>query len=162
MSAKTPAEIAADNKTKFHTALGKLHSDLEAIKKDEKNPFFNSSYVPLNKMIKTLRPVLKKHGFILSQPTDIANSQNGIVNVVFTRLEHSETGLGDVSKLAIDNNLIVGKNGKADMQGLGGAITYARRYTLSALLGLEEIDDDGNTAVGNKPKKGGVKAKDGF
>ena len=33
-----------------------------------------------------------------------------------------------------------------DMQKLGGAITYARRYTLSALLSMQAEDDDGNAA----------------
>lgn len=38
------------------------------------------------------------------------------------------------------------------MQALGGAITYARRYALSAMVGITQDDDDGNTAVGKPPK----------
>jgi hypothetical protein len=37
-----------------------------------------------------------------------------------------------------------------DMQKLGGAITYARRYALVSMFGLESIDDDGNVAVGKE------------
>ena len=37
---------------------------------------------------------------------------------------------------------------KPDMQQLGSAVTYARRYSLMPLLNLECIDDDGNLASG--------------
>lgn len=139
-------EVPQDSKQKFHAALLKLHGDIEAFTKDESNPFFKSKYVPLPKMIRTLKPLMQKHGFILSQPTEVTNSQNGIENVVFSTLIHAETGLSDTAKIALPRI--------DDMQKLGGAITYARRYTLSSLLGLEENDDDGNTAVGRKPKAG--------
>jgi hypothetical protein len=35
---------------------------------------------------------------------------------------------------------------KPDPQGYGSAVTYARRYDLSALIGLASDDDDGNEA----------------
>jgi hypothetical protein len=42
---------------------------------------------------------------------------------------------------------------KSDPQALGSAITYARRYAYSAVLGLvTETDDDGNTASQPAPK----------
>jgi len=144
---QVPVDVS--QKIIFQKALLALHGDIEVMKKGESNPFFKSKYVSLPKMIRTLKPILQKHGFILSQPTDVANTQTGIVNVVFSSITHAETGLADTAKLAINNDLIKGKNGP-DMQGLGGAITYGRRYTLSALLGLEEADDDGETAVGRK------------
>ena len=40
-----------------------------------------------------------------------------------------------------------------DTQKIGGAITYYRRYTLVALLGLQAEDDDGNTASGKSMPK---------
>jgi hypothetical protein len=43
---------------------------------------------------------------------------------------------------------------KRDMQGLGSAITYARRYGLSAMVGVAQDDDDGNDA---SPPKGASK-----
>jgi hypothetical protein len=152
--------IADDKKAVFYQALLALHGDIETMKRDETNPFFKSKYVSLPKMIRILKPTLQKHGFILSQPTDVANTQQGIVNVVFSSIVHAETGISETAKLAITSDLIKGKSGP-DMQGLGGAVTYARRYTLSALLGLEEADDDGN-AVSGKVSKAAVKAKDAF
>lgn len=134
-----------ENRLAFHTALFQLHGDIEAMTKDEANPFFKSKYVPLPKMLRTLKPVLQKHGFILNQPIDVANTQQGMINAVITRLVHVATGLSEESKLMLP--------GLEDMQKLGGAVTYARRYTLSAVLGLEEADDDGETAVGRAPSK---------
>lgn len=144
-----------DTRKAFHKALFDLHGDIEALKKTEGNPFFKSKYVSLPEMLKVLKPIIRKHGFILSQPTEVTASQTGIVNVVFSTIVHAETGLSDTAKLALP--------AMEDMQKLGGAITYSRRYTLSALLGLEEIDDDGNTASGRTPKKvSKVKKKDNF
>ena len=43
--------------------------------------------------------------------------------------------------------------GKQDMQGLGSAMTYARRYGLMAMAGIAPEDDDGNAAVKSAPNK---------
>lgn len=150
--------ISNDQKLQFHKALLALHADIEALKRSEGNPFFKSKYVPLPDMIDALRPALQKHGFILSQPVDVApaNGQSGYTNVVFSQITHAETGINEMAKLALPP--------MDDMQKLGGAITYARRYTLSALLGLREVDDDGNTATGKKTvtKKSKVSKQDNF
>lgn len=139
-------QIGVDQKIAFQKAVLALHGDIEKLKKTTGNTFFkNHKYIPLPEMIGALKPILQKHGFILSQPTDVANTQTGIVNVVFSSITHAETGLSDTAKLSLPV--------LEDMQKLGGAITYARRYTLSALLGLEETDDDGNTATGRSKSK---------
>ena len=41
---------------------------------------------------------------------------------------------------------------KADAQGVGSAITYARRYALAAMVGVAPEDDDGNAATKAAPK----------
>lgn len=41
---------------------------------------------------------------------------------------------------------------KADPQGVGSALTYLRRYSLAAVCGLAQEDDDGH--AGSKPKPG--------
>ncbi len=40
--------------------------------------------------------------------------------------------------------------GKQDMQGLGSAMTYARRYGLMSLAGIAPEDDDGNAAAASQ------------
>lgn len=155
----TPQEIAAEKqeakRLSFHKALMGLHGDVEALKKKQGNPFFKSSYVALPQMLETLKPIIQKHGFFLSQPTDIVNTQDGPRNAVASILVHAESGLSETAKLMIDN--------EPDPQKLGGKITYFRRYTLSSVLGLQEVDDDGNTAAGRKTvKKAKVSSKDSF
>jgi len=166
-----PKVLEEQKRAIFHKALLALHGDIEVMKKDESNPFFKSKYVPLPKMLRILKPICQKHGFILSQPTDIANAQQGIVNVVFSSIVHAETGISEIAKLAISNDLLKemkklkinnteeSYQSQGTIQGLGAAITYLRRYTLSSLLGLEEADDDGNAVSG---RTAGVKGKDKF
>lgn len=148
--------IPATDKQEFHKALLALHGDIEGIKRDENNPFFKSKYVPLPKMLQILKPICQKHGFILSQPTDIINTQQGAVNVVTTFITHAATGLSESAKLMLEK--------QADMQKLGAAITYGRRQTLSSVVGLEEEDDDGNKLTGkvSSPVKSKVSSKDKF
>jgi len=158
---KTAQELQADaaafavtNKFIFHKALLSLHKDIEVLKKDETNPFFKSKYVPLPTMLKVLKPVINKHGFILDQSSDLGNHTAALKNIATSRIIHAETGLSSESRIVLPDF--------QKMQDLGGAMTYARRYTLSALLSLEEIDDDGNAVSGNKVKKPSVQSKDKF
>lgn len=138
-----------DKEVSFYKDFFKLQGNIEVMKKDQTNPFYGSAYVPLPKMLKVLKPVFQEHGFILTQSTSAVTSNGVGLNVVCSKLIHAETGLSESSAIVITPDLLP----KADMQKLGGAITYGRRYTLSALLGLEESDDDGNVASGKTEKK---------
>lgn len=61
-----------------------------------------------------------------------------------TRLIHAESGQW-ISSMAV---IPLPKN---DPQGMGSAITYARRYSLCAMLGIVTEDDDGESAkIGSK------------
>ena len=60
-----------------------------------------------------------------------------------TKLTHTESGQWQSS-------IAVVPLPKADPQGMGSAITYARRYALTAMLGLVTEDDDGEAACGRK------------
>ena len=42
---------------------------------------------------------------------------------------------------------------KLDAQAVGSAITYARRYALSAIIGIAPEDDDGNSAAKARPEE---------
>jgi hypothetical protein len=120
-------------KTEMFNALLKLQSELKPVKKDAENPFFHSDYATLGAIWEAVRPVLHANGFIINQPV---RGQE-----VITILTH-------VSGESIESNFpIVSKTDK-NPQDFGGAVTYARKYALSALLGIvTEDDDDGNAAV---------------
>lgn len=100
------------------------------IEKDGVNPHFKNEYSTLNEVLGKIKAPLNKLGVVVIQNP---------------RVDGLETVLLDTE----DDTLIMGTTpymGVSDMQKLGGAITYARRYALIAMLGLEDKDDDGNTA----------------
>ena len=104
------------------------------------NPFFKSKYAPLNDILNDVRPLLAKNGLsIIQSPSGDGES------ISVTTILYHESGEW------IKSDPLVLKADKATAQGAGSAITYARRYALSAMLGISsEDDDDGNIASGNK------------
>lgn len=120
----------------------KVKAELGSVMKKADNPFFKSKYADLNAHIDAVEPLLQKQGLILLQPT--CRDANG--SYVRTIIMDSESG----QFIAAELGLVLTKN---DMQGMGSAVTYARRYTLGALLAMQAEDDDGNVAsdMGRKP-----------
>lgn len=121
------------------TALSKAQGEMQAAIKDKINPFFKSSYADLGSVWDAARPVLSKYGLCVMQTTEILSDRNQIVMV--TTLAHT-SGQWVKSYLPLNPS-------KNDSQGVGAAITYLRRYSLSAIVGVVcDDDDDGETAVG--------------
>jgi hypothetical protein len=102
------------------------------LKKDGVNPHFRSSYVTLNEVLDKVKGPLNEAGVVIVQ----SPGADGLS----TRLIDTEDDTQIESFTPFVN--------PADMQKLGGAITYARRYALISMLGLEDEDDDGNKASG--------------
>jgi hypothetical protein len=101
-----------------------------SIKKDKINPHFKNEYASLNEVLDKVKPELNKMGIVVVQRPCTA---------------YLETILQDTE----DDSLVVSYVpyiNPTDMQKLGGAITYARRYALVSMLALEDEDDDGNVA----------------
>jgi hypothetical protein len=113
-------------------ALIAFHQEIGKIKKDAKNPFFKSDYATLSSILEAIKDPLTSNGLTFVQFPD---GENGLT----TRLMH-ESG----EWMEATYRMIPAKN---DPQGLGSAITYQRRYSLGAVLGLNiDNDDDGNPA----------------
>ncbi|AEE91175.1 ERF family protein [Tepidanaerobacter acetatoxydans Re1] len=129
-------------------ALAAFQAEVKNPANTEENPFFNSKYAPLNDILNTVRPILSKHGLsVLQSPS--GDGQNVTVTTLITH----ESGEW------IESDPLTLKADKATAQGAGSAITYARRYALSAMLGISsEDDDDGNFASGNNGNANPVKA----
>ena len=123
--------------TELAKALLRVQKTLLPAAKDANNPFTKSNYATLNSVMHTCREALLENGIWLCQhPTPVeAPSCIGLV----TKLTHCETGQWQAS-------LAVVPLPKADPQGMGSAITYARRYALTAMLGMVTEDDDGEAA----------------
>jgi len=122
--------------------LAMVRGMVSGVKKTAKNPFFKSSYADLNGVMDSLAPALVECNLIYVQ---YANRHDG-VDVLTTELVNVSN---PEDKIVSHTHLVIPA---PDMQKLGGAITYARRYALVSMFGLEAIDDDGNTANGkDKP-----------
>ena len=104
------------------------------------NPFFKSKYAPLHATLDLVRAELAEHNLGVIQGAASLNGQVGVV----TRIVHT-------SGEWIESDALLLHPAKDDPQGGGSAVTYARRYSLEAMLGIcGEVDDDGNAA--SKPK----------
>lgn len=113
-----------------------VRSKTVTVRSDKGNYTFD--YAPLESVLAATVPALNKHGLSLLQPL----VKEGDDWVLRTILAHS-------SGSYIVTRLIIPSPERGGWQALGGAITYARRYMVGALLGVSpEEDDDGTTAEG--------------
>lgn len=121
---------------KIAPALVKAQGELKHALKDSTNPHFKSKYADLGSVWAAVKPALMKHELAALQ--DCGALENHVS--VGTRIIHSSG-----QWLAFDPVII--PLSKKDAQGVGSALTYARRYSLSAALGVvADEDDDGNAA----------------
>lgn len=133
----------SENITELAKALLTVQKQIQPASKDATNPFTRSRYATLNSVMESCRNALLANGIWLCQyPVPIENPNSlGLM----TKLTHVESGQWQAS-------LAVVPLPKADPQGMGSAITYARRYALTAMLGMVTEDDDGESAKAPKPK----------
>ena len=115
-------------------AMAKVQEEMPAAPKDSTNPFFKSKFASLESCMATAFPFLSKNGLTVVQTTD---TRDGRV-VLNTTLIHStgEWIRGVYPVLSKDNT----------PQALGSAISYAKRYSFSAIIGQPTGDDDGEAA----------------
>jgi hypothetical protein len=100
----------------------------QKVVRDSKNPHYRSKYASLDAVLDAIRAPLLEAGLIAIQRVD---EDFLITNIM--DLDSPES---------IDSRIKL--IGATDMQKLGSALTYARRYSLLTLLGLGQEDDDGN------------------
>tara|TARA_R110000782_G_scaffold218427_1_gene305805 strand:- start:26344 stop:26916 length:573 start_codon:yes stop_codon:yes gene_type:complete len=112
-------------------ALCKAQKEMGAVVKNAKNPHLKSKYADLGSVMEACFDALHANGFAVMQP----GGQDDFGPFVETVFAH-ETGELFRSKVY----LVISKN---DMQGVGSAWTYARRYGLLGMAGLAPEDDDG-------------------
>lgn len=127
--------------TALAKALTKFQADISNPKNTAINPHFKSKYAPLQDILALVRPVLSKYGLAIVQYP----SGDGQSIIISTILMHESGEWLEADPLTL-------KADKPTAQGAGSAITYGRRYTLSAMLGISSEDDnDGNGADKGKP-----------
>ncbi len=116
-------------------ALSLAQSEMGTAKKDSTNPFFKSNYADLASTWDACRAALTKNHLAVVQTTE----GDGKSVTVITTLMHSSGQWirGELTMLPV----------KTDPQGIGSCVKYARRYALSAMVGIADSDDDGNAFV---------------
>ena len=115
-------------------ALAAASVDLRNPAMDATNPGFKSKFISLVGLIDSLRAPLHAHGIIVLQP--VSSPVAGRVRVTTTLLHSSGEWMSSTADLASG----------ATAQSFGTAVSYLRRYTLQAMLGVSgdaDADDDG-------------------
>lgn len=115
-------------------AFIKAQGEMGAAIKNASNPHLKSKYADLGSVMEAAMPALHANGFAVMQPS--GGDERGLY--VDTILLH-ESGETFTSRVY----LVMGKQ---DMQALGSAQTYARRYGLMGMAGVVPEDDDGEAA----------------
>lgn len=133
---KTSTSIAA-----LAAALAKAQGQLEGAKKDTANPFFKSKYADLSSVVDAIKAAFPANG--LSYVQTIVTTEHGVGVETMLMHESGEWICGEPFTIPVN---------KADAQGFGSALTYSRRYSLSAIAGVKADDDDGNAAAAAAPK----------
>lgn len=122
-------------------ALSAAQGKIVFAEKSAENPFFHKQYADLASVIKVAKAPLEANGLAVVQTLQYTEAGALVLN---TELLHSSgqwiSGIYPVNPV------------KNDPQGLGSAVTYARRYAYQALLGIAPAgeDDDGNRASGKE------------
>lgn len=123
-------------------ALAAFQSDVKQPEKDGNNPHFRSKYVTLDGTVKSIHECAPKHGLSYTQMPVSNENGVGVVTVIFH--QSGQFIEFDPFILPLDKNTA---------QGVGSALTYSKRYALSAAFGIvSDVDDDGNDATANAPQ----------
>jgi len=126
------------NSNNLNAKLLKLNKALEPIKKELENPYYQSKYADINKIIAEIRPKLVELGLVILQPLTSLPDGRPAIETIIVDTESGETfGEGKLYPLIE----------VADVQKAGAVITYTRRYALLSVLVLETEDDDGESAT---------------
>lgn len=114
-----------------------IQSAISGLKRDTDNPFFKSKYISLGNIVNAIKPVLHENDCYSTHKLDLDEGYKPSLT--------SEICYKDGTILLSCKSPLPVKDSN-DPQKLGSAITYMRRYNLTALLEIEEDDDDGNDA----------------
>ncbi len=137
--------------------IGNLAADLASVQavlhgavKGSDNPFFKSKYADLAAVWGACRAPLAAAGLSIVQAPRL---EDGIVYVDTILMHHSgewiKSSVGAISK-------------DSGPQAVGSVISYLRRYALASVVGLTQVDDDGEAAEGRTKKAEKVTQPDGY
>ena len=125
--------------TEFSKAFAKTQKEMKQPLKDANNPFFKKPYVPLENVVEAITKTGSALGISFMQFA--SSDETGSIEVA-TLVMHSTGEYIEFPPVRM-------KPESNKPQAVGSAITYAKRYALSAIFGItSDKDDDGNEATG--------------
>jgi hypothetical protein len=142
---QTPQEpTKSKDLNELFSAMAKAQSEIKAASLDAENPYFKSSFSSLAEIMRVSRPALTKNGLSVIQ--QILPNEEG-QNVLHTILAHSSGQWIETQMKIVPT--------KPDVQALGSLITYLRRYSYAAIVGVvsSEEDDDGEITLQEEHSK---------
>jgi hypothetical protein len=119
-------------------ALVSAQKEIRFAAKDSTNPHFKSKYANINSVIEAVKKPLNDNGIAILQ--SLSPSDDNKLHLTTRLLHSSGEWVEDTAVCPIQ---------KQDPQGLGSAISYIRRYSISSLCALYADDDDGQSAALN-------------
>lgn len=129
---------------KIASAIVKAQGELNTVAKDATNPHYRSRYATLHGIVESTRETLRKHGLAVVQT--FGQTDGTYIDLTTTLLHESGEWM---------SGILTVRPAKPDAQGIGSAATYARRYSLSAIIGIvTDDDDDGNIASAQQVDRG--------
>lgn len=136
--------------TKIAAALVQAQSEMGNATKDAINPFFKKTYADLNAIREAVLPVLNRNGICAIQPTIVIDGCDFVETIL---LHQSGEFISSLTRIVVDK--------VNDAQRHGSGLSYARRYSLQAIVNIGAEDDDANKAVApQQVKEKKVKAED--
>lgn len=117
------------------TALSKAQAKMTSVRKDKKNPHFKSAYVSLDAVVESIRDVLAENGLAHMQTFQT----EGNTTHLCTLLTHV-SGQWIASKVMVPDS-------KGNIQQFLSSVTYLRRASLSAMVGVTPDEDDDAESV---------------
>ena len=132
--------IKSDKIEAVGAALFQVQGKIPPVKKDAKNPFTDSRYAKLETVWEVALPLLQEAGIYISSFPDFVES--GAISVT-TIAVHPASGQYIGGMMTVP---FIPEAKKSAGQVVGSMISYARRYSIAALLGIVHDDDDGNMA----------------
>lgn len=126
-------------------ALNKTQAIMKDAIKDTENDFFKSKYADLASVWLACREALTVNGLsVIQMPSNIDNK------ITLTTMLLHTSGEWMRESISIAPS-------KLDAQAAGSVISYLRRYSLAAFLGVAQIDDDAEESMGRNDKSGYTK-----
>lgn len=133
----TAKQKTTDPQSALSEAFVAAWSEIQTVAHDASNPHFRNEYTSYDRIMQVIRPIMSKHGLaIIQAPFVVEDTNKAGIN---TSVMHNLGGTMDLGCIAVPSKK------QDDPQAFGSSMTYAKRYSLCASLGIPTgEDDDGN------------------